>query len=414
LPCHDSICYEHLSEKAVVKANRIKCNKCNEEFGVKNNDFKSNEALKKLIESHSYISGEEFGLKQELEQSIRKFYEFYDEFNQNKSKLELDVYNHYQEMCFKIDVQREELKNKIDKIALEMISETKKYQNIYLKNIKENLFETSSCYEAISIEDTFKEMEETFRNPNLLIETIKTKQQTQEKSLKFIQLKLNEINQVKDLLEATNEFKPNLALFDQTDTSLFGSIYLKGYSKINSFGSVILKDFEQCLELIDLCEFTPNDKWSLLYRGTRDGFSASNFHSKCDGHNNTLTILKAKESSYIFGGYTTVNWESCPFKYKSDPSAFIFSLTNKDDIPLKMRVSSNLHEYATICSPEFGPTYSGSIYIGNNSNTTMNCYSDLGYVYYHPQYAQGTNEAKTFLSGSNFFHLDEIEVYQKQ
>ena len=132
-------------------------------------------------------------------------------------------------------------------------------------------------------------------------------QQKQEKSLKCIQLKLNEMNQVKDLLEATNEFKPNLALFDQTETSLFGSINLNGYSKINSFGSVILKDFEQCLELIHLCEFSPNDKWSLLYRGTRDGFGASNFHSKCDGRNNTLTLLKAKESSYIFGGYLLIH-----------------------------------------------------------------------------------------------------------
>jgi hypothetical protein len=114
-------------------------------------------------------------------------------------------------------------------------------------------------------------------------------QQKQEKSLKCIQLKLNEMNQVKDHLEATNEFKPDLSSLDQTETSLFGSINLNGFSKINSFGRVILKDFEQRLELIDLCEFSPNDKWSLFYRGTRDGFGSNVFHSKCDGRNNTLT-----------------------------------------------------------------------------------------------------------------------------
>ena len=43
----------------IVKSNRIKCNKCNEEFGVKNNEFKSNETLSQLKESHSYLSGEE-------------------------------------------------------------------------------------------------------------------------------------------------------------------------------------------------------------------------------------------------------------------------------------------------------------------------------------------------------------------
>ncbi len=92
--------------------------------------------------------------------------------------------------------------------------------------------------------------------------------------------------------------------------------------------------------MIELCEFSSNDIWSLLYRGTRDGFDSGDFHSRCDNHSNTLTILKAKESKFIFGGFTTVSWESCPAlgKYKSDPNAFIFSLTNNDNKPLKMKV----------------------------------------------------------------------------
>jgi hypothetical protein len=64
---------------------------------------------------------------------------------------------------------------------------------------------------------------------------------------------------------------------------------------MNSFeSSQILKGDRQSFELIKLCEFSPNDKWSLLYRGTRDGFGAKDFHSNCDGHSNTLTILKAR------------------------------------------------------------------------------------------------------------------------
>jgi len=59
---------------------------------------------------------------------------------------------------------------------------------------------------------------------------------------------------------------------------------------MNSFKSQILTDIEQSIMFIDLCEFSTNDKWSLLYRATRDGFDSSDFHSKCDGHSNTLTI----------------------------------------------------------------------------------------------------------------------------
>jgi len=172
-----------------------------------------------------------------------------------------------------------------------------------------------------------------------------------------------------------------------------------------------------------LCEFSPNDKWSLLYRGTRDGFGSDVFHSRCDGHSNTLTLFKAKQSSYIFGGFTSESWESSNYGgYKSDPNAFIFSLTNKDNKPLKMKIGQDEgddeyeyeYDYAIFCHSICGPTFGfGDIRIENNANTTMNCSSDLGCTYKHPQYAFETDEADTFLAGSNKFQLDEIEVYQK-
>jgi hypothetical protein len=135
LPCDDSICRGHLKERDVVKEKRIKCKKCNEEFEVRDNHFKSNEALKKLIESQSYLSEEEISLKHELKESIEKFFEFYDEFIQNKARLESGVFEHFQEMRFKVDELREEFKVKIDDIALAMIDEIKKNEEIYLKEL---------------------------------------------------------------------------------------------------------------------------------------------------------------------------------------------------------------------------------------------------------------------------------------
>ncbi len=82
-------------------------------------------------------------------------------------------------------------------------------------------------------------------------------------------------------------------------------------------------------------------------------FRPRDFHSKCDGHANTLTILKAKKSSNIFGGYTTVSWDSFSGD-KSDPNAFIFSLTNKDNKPVKIYPDS--HQDAIYCDPKCGPT----------------------------------------------------------
>ena len=144
-----------------------------------------------------------------------------------------------------------------------------------------------------------------------------------------------------------------------------------------------------------------------------DGFHSRDFHSRCDGHSNTLTIIKAKDSSYIFGGFTTVSWD-CSFNFKSDASAFIFSLTNNHNLPLKIKINPNYHEHAIECNSEYGPSFGWDIEIANNANTTMDSHSNLSHTYSHPQYAYGTDEANSFLAGSHKFQLDEIEVYQKE
>ena len=45
----------------------------------------------------------------------------------------------------------------------------------------------------------------------------------------------------------------------------------------------------------------------LLYRGSRDGFLPSDFHSYCDFKNETVMLIKSDKDS-IFGGYTNIQW----------------------------------------------------------------------------------------------------------
>ena len=49
-----------------------------------------------------------------------------------------------------------------------------------------------------------------------------------------------------------------------------------------------------------------NATWVLCYRATIHGWAASTFHSRCDGKNNTVTIIT--NGPYVFGGYTDVAW----------------------------------------------------------------------------------------------------------
>ena len=408
LPCNHYICNDHLSEN-----NIIKCDKCKKDFHVKDNDFKSTDLfLNKLISEQLYLSDEEMSLKMKIEESIKAFFNIYEEIIRNKNNLDLEYHNHFQEMRFKIDEHREKLKQKIDEISLEMIDQTKKYEVEYLKSLNEKLDASLKSLEIKSLENELKGMEDTFRDPKILLGEIREINENREKSISDIKSMLNEINHVKDHLKVTNQFRKNFSMNQES----FGCLSLNEYSTFDPFKSQILTG-NQPLELIKLCEFSLKDKWRLLYRGSRDGFDADDFHSKCDGHTNTLTIYQASATSFIFGGFASVDWESSYYGYyKTDPNAFLFSLTNDDNKPSKMKINSSQTHQALHCYSDFGPSFGagGDIVILDNANTTMDSYSNLGLTYKHSQYAFETHEAQSFLAGSYYFQLSEIEVYQSE
>lgn len=66
----------------------------------------------------------------------------------------------------------------------------------------------------------------------------------------------------------------------------------------------------------------------LIFRATKDGFSASNFHAKCNDKGATIILIKAKNNENIFGGYTSKSWLSNS-NYEADSGAFLFHVTKK-------------------------------------------------------------------------------------
>ena len=403
LPCQDLMCKEHLFNKS-----KIECSTCKQEFEIKDHDFKSIKSIQNIIEDLQYLGDEGKALKKKLEDSIKIFCEMYDEFTLNKTQLNLDCHNHFQEIRFQLDMHREKLKEKIDEIYMEMIEKTKEFETKYLKSFNEKLPVSFKSFEAKSVENYLKELEETFRDPNLVIESIEKLQFKQQEAIAKIQPHLNEMVLIKEDLKASNEFKPFLSF----NKDLFGQLNLNEYSCFDPFKSQILSG-NQPLELIKLCEFDLKDEFKLLYRANVHGFESNHFHSKCDGHANTLTILKASKSSFIFGGFTSASWGSSD-QYKPDQNSFLFSLTNKDNKPCKMKIDPNQHNRAISCHADYGPIFGfNDIEISNNSNTNSNSLSNLGDVYKHSQYNAGTNEAKSFLAGTEKFQLSEIEVYKK-
>ncbi len=83
----------------------------------------------------------------------------------------------------------------------------------------------------------------------------------------------------------------------------------------------------------------------MIYKGSRDGFSAFNFHLKCDNKGPTVTLLRSATNNNVFGGFTSVPWTSSQFLWVHDDKSFLFSLA-PDSHPKKYPQHENSSDYA--------------------------------------------------------------------
>ncbi|RMX48524.1 hypothetical protein pdam_00008499 [Pocillopora damicornis] len=150
------------------------------------------------------------------------------------------------------------------------------------------------------------------------------------------------------------------------------------------------------------------DDYVLLYRASRDGWSASNFHSCCDNKGPTVTVIKSR--NYTFGGYTEQPWQSSNTGlYKRAPGSFLFSLVNASGLPpTKLPLIDGMEGNAIYCYSSNGPVFGGGhdLNICNSPNSS-NCSVNLGNTYQSPV---GQN-CFNFLTGSQNFTVNEMEVF---
>ena len=145
----------------------------------------------------------------------------------------------------------------------------------------------------------------------------------------------------------------------------------------------------------------------MLYRGSRENFSASKFHLYCDDKGPTIVLCKSK-NGFIFGGYASKSWES-PEKFKSVEAAasFLFSLTFRT----KHEIYKNpLH--ALYFDKSYGPIFGGGhdLIIYDNASNTHNNYSSFGHTYQPPD-LYGSETSKKYLAGSYKFEMQDYEVF---
>ena len=135
----------------------------------------------------------------------------------------------------------------------------------------------------------------------------------------------------------------------------------------------------------------------LLYRASRDGDSTQ-FHSKCDRIENTVTFVKAKNGRK-FGGFANKAFNSSE-QWISDPNCFVFSLLHKECYYY------NNNGYMIYGSSSYGPLWGD----GHDLYMASGCLNNT---------SSGTNQSSfdykgksNALSGSSNFQAEDYETYQ--
>jgi hypothetical protein len=169
-------------------------------------------------------------------------------------------------------------------------------------------------------------------------------------------------------------------------------------------------------------------QWLVLWRGSRDGFTAEEFHRRCDGRANTLTVIEDTDGN-VFGGFTPVEWESRVWnrKYgnedncrKGDDSlrSFLFTLRNPHGVPpRKLALREEMKGYAIYCDSNccavFG--YCSSVLwqllaLDNCNCNTRSC-ARIGSRWRDTTYENDTR-FEYFLTRAERFSVKEIEVFE--
>jgi len=163
-------------------------------------------------------------------------------------------------------------------------------------------------------------------------------------------------------------------------------------------------------------------KIELLYRGSRDGFSAKNFHEKCDNKGETLTIIKS-DKDFIFGGYTEINWDSTIWNKKigennnsrrnGNGNEFVFSLKNPHNIhPSKFNLKNEWLNHSICCDGNLGPIFGcNDIRIENNCNVKKNRFTFYDFNPGEYCFDDTTGKKRLLFTGENSYTVKEIEVF---
>eukprot|EP00808_Paulinella_micropora_P013702 g4242.t1 len=160
--------------------------------------------------------------------------------------------------------------------------------------------------------------------------------------------------------------------------------------------------------LLKMFEGAKGIKLDLIYRGSRDGFTGSIFHAKCDGKGPTLTVIKPSHNNNIFGGYTEHQWSSSGSYSRQTAWLFCLRSTEGDIAHKFLPTSSSSHAYN---NSTYGPTFGGGhdLHVHSNMLSNSNYTNPATFTKAAPGYSG--KFTKELFAGQYKWAVGEIEVF---
>ena len=229
---------------------------------------------------------------------------------------------------------------------------------------------------ALNLCDKVKELEHKLKEKEEIIE--KLKEEIKEIKVELNEERTNNAQKQKDMLDLIHVVKKGLAI---------GSQIIK-YNEYNVIESWIRKVLGKNVKY-----------FNLIFRASRNGYRAEDFHQKCDGKKNTIVVVQARNGKR-FGGFTEAKWDKSN-GYKTGNHGFLFSLDKRE-----IYCNKN-NNYDIYCYSDKGPTFGGGhdLFIDDNCNKNNENYDNSSHSY-------DTEGQKNALAGTKYFYVEDYEVYQ--
>ena len=354
-----------------------------------------------------------FKLEPDIPSIVLNLFEKFKDINLIKKQIEgqkIEIENQKKEL----QAQKIELNKKInsqEKIINEQKSQIKKQQKDL--ETQKNLFQNQINELKTQNEKAEKQKEEIQKNLKICEENlVKQKEEINNEKINN-KNKINEINQIIDKQkEEINSYKEKIVkLKDENDK------IKQLMNNSENEKKQIIKHFNEKIEIMNKFQiniFNEDDfnlvkegiknklnktiiNKNLIYKASKNSFKAKDFHSKCDGKNNTVTFIVSNEGRR-FGAFTDEKWDS-ESGIKKGSNCFVFSLNDNE-------IYYNKDNNNICCLNNYGPSFgNGGLVIYDNIEKGRYCQDESNLSF-------ETKGKENALAGKYQFNVDEIEIYE--